>query len=471
MLFNSYGYLFVFLPLTLAGYFALRRSSNLALAWLVAASLVFYAWWNPWHLPVVLGSMAFNFWAGRRIIWSRNRKQHWLWFAIAGNLLLLGAFKYTHFAVGIFADLSGARIDIPVIALPLGISFFTFTQIAYLVDTARGDVRETNPLYYALFVTFFPHLLAGPIIHHKEMMPQFADTAKRHFNADNFARGLFLLALGFGKKVLIADPLGVSATAGYGNIDTLGFSDAWAATLAYTFQIYFDFSGYTDMALGAALMFNIRLPVNFNSPYLATDIQDFWRRWHMTLSRFLRDYLYRPLGGNRAREFRIAANVMATFLLGGLWHGAGWTFIVWGGLHGVALVIFRLWQRTGIRLYRWLALALTFLFVHLTWVFFRAPSMDDAWRMLGKLAPTMANWPALQNSGWPIKVAIGLPDAAPGVGVMLILAACLTLIPFNSDRLTGRFSASTRECVFAALLLTFGTLTLGQVTQFLYFNF
>ena len=478
MLFNSYGYLYLFLPVVLAVYFALSRSSNAALAWLVVASLFFYAWWNPWYLPVVLGSIAFNFWAGRRIMvtaLNSTRRSRWLWLGIAGNLMMLGAFKYTHFAAGILADLSGTHVDIPVIALPLGISFFTFTQIAYLVDTARGEVRETNPLYYALFVTFFPHLLAGPIIHHKEMMPQFADTSNRRFNAENFARGLFLLALGFGKKVLIADPLGAGANAGYENIDALGVGDAWITTLAYTFQIYFDFSGYTDMALGAALMFNIRLPVNFNSPYLAVDIQDFWRRWHMTLSRFLRDYLYVPLGGNRASDARIATNVMATFLLGGLWHGAGWTFIVWGGLHGAALVVLRIWQRTGINLHRVVAVALTFLFVHLTWIFFRAPSLGDAWRMLQKLVPPVKDWTVAGSifppGGTHIKSLIGLPDTAPVIGVMLLVAACLSLIPVNSDRRAAQFCASAYECVFAALLLALGTLTLGQVTQFLYFNF
>ncbi len=471
MLFNSYGYLFAFLPIALAGYFALNRSSTIALAWLVAASLFFYAWWNPLHLPVVLGSIAFNYWVGRRIMGSAGRRRHWLWLGIAGNLLLLGVFKYTLFAAGVVAELSGWQSSVPHIALPLGISFFTFTQIAYLVDTACGEVQETNPLHYTLFVTFFPHLLAGPILHHKEMMPQFADVKNRVFNSANFARGLFLLALGFGKKVLIADPLGATANAGYASVDTIGFSDAWTTTLAYTFQIYFDFSGYTDMALGAALMFNIRLPVNFNSPYLATDIQDFWRRWHITLSRFLRDYLYVPLGGNRAADMRIAANVMATFLLGGLWHGAGWTFIVWGGLHGIALVIFRWWQRIGFRLHRALGVLLTFAFVHLTWIFFRAPSLGDAGRMLRALVPDAASLATLQFNPLPILGAIGLPYAAPSAGLVLLAAAILSLLPRNSDELAGRFAARKRDSVWAAALLCLGTLTLGQVTQFLYFNF
>ncbi len=471
MLFNSFGYLFLFLPIALGGYFALQRYSSSALIWLVLASLFFYAWWNPWHLPVVIGSIAFNFWVGRRIIGSSAHKREWMWLGVAGNLLLLGVFKYTHFVLGMIASGTGWEYSIPEIVLPLGISFFTFTQIAYLVDTSRGEVRETNPVHYALFVTFFPHLLAGPILHHKEMMPQFANAANRVFNADNFARGLFLLALGFGKKVLIADPLGAAANAGYAAVDTLNFAAAWTTTLAYTFQIYFDFSGYTDMALGAALMFNIRLPVNFNSPYLASNIQDFWRRWHITLSRFLRDYLYIPLGGNQASDLRIASNILTTFLLGGLWHGAGWTFIVWGGLHGTALVVFRLWQRCGIRLYRGVAIAITLLFVHLTWVFFRASSLADAFSMLRRLVPGSADWNALGPGLLPSWTSLGLPFAAPSTGVMLLLAALLTLLPANSDTLAARFAATRRECLWAATLLTLGTLTLGQVTQFLYFNF
>ena len=473
MLFNSYGYLFLFLPLALAGYFVLHRSSQIALAWLVAASLFFYAWWNPWHVPIAIGSMLFNFWIGRAILASTDRKRRWMWLGIAGNLLLLGIFKYTHFAWDIFAGVFGVSLTIPASAfpaLPLGISFFTFTQIAYLVDTARGEVRETNPVHYALFVTFFPHLLAGPIIHHKEMMPQFADADNRHFNSTNFARGLFLLALGLGKKMLIADPLGDAANAGFANVDALNFAGAWTTTLAYTFQIYFDFSGYTDMALGAAMMFNIRLPVNFNSPYLARDIQDFWRRWHITLSRFLRDYLYIPLGGNQAKDVRIACNIMITFLLGGLWHGAGWTFIVWGGLHGAALVLFRSWQRVGIRLPKVLAILLTFLFVHVTWVFFRARSMADAMTMLKKLMPDGEAANAL-HAALPAWMSFGLPNSAPSTALMLIAAAALALIPWNSDRLAAGFAARKREGIWAVLLLTLGTLGLGQASQFLYFNF
>ena len=455
MLFNSYGYLFLFLPLALAGYFALHRSSLMALAWLVAASLFFYAWWNPWHLPIVLGSMAFNFWVGRRILASNARKRRWLWCGIGGNLLLLGAFKYTHFALGIVAGLSGWQLVIPQIALPLGISFFTFTQIAYLVDTARGEVREANPVHYALFVSFFPHLLAGPIIHHKEMMPQFADATNRLFNPANFARGLFLLALGLGKKVLIADPLGDAANAGFAGVDALNLAGAWTTTLAYTFQIYFDFSGYTDMALGAALMFNIRLPVNFNSPYLAGDIQDFWRRWHITLSRFLRDYLYIPLGGNQAADTRIAANIMVTFLLGGLWHGAGWTFIVWGALHGAAMVVQRFWSAVAKPMPQWLAWFVTFVFVNVAWVFFRAASLGDALALLSGMAGGR-----------------GFVGTTTAIAPCLLIGICfgLAICGANSNALAEQ-PLTRRNAVLAVLALAAGLLSLSQTSPFIYFNF
>lgn len=470
MLFNSYGYLFVFLPVALLGYFAARRHSTLALSWLVFVSLTFYAWWNPWHLPLIIASIAANFLIGERIRATRLHKRQWLIAGIAANLTLLGVFKYARFAVESVNAATAGTLALPSLALPLGISFFTFTQIAYLVDTARDEVNDSNPLHYALFVTFFPHLLAGPIIHHREMMPQFAAADGRRFDATNLARGLFLLALGLGKKVLIADPLGNTANAGYENIGALDLAGAWSTTLSYTFQIYFDFSGYTDMALGAAQMFNIRLPVNFNSPYRATDIQDFWRRWHITLSRFLRDYLYIPLGGNRAGNMRVGANLLATFLLGGLWHGAGWTFVAWGGLHGLALLVHRIWRQAGLRLPQAIAISLTFLFVHITWIFFRAHNLADAMTLARKLVPT---WSDLANMlpHASANVVIGLPYAAPAPAVLLFVAACLVLLPVNSDKLTERFAGRSWEAGLAAFLIAAGVLTLSQVTQFLYFNF
>lgn len=350
MLFNSYEFIFLFLPLTFAVYFWLnkKRLTQASKAWLVFASLFFYSWWNVIYLPLILGSILFNFAVGSTItkmgdslsVKGFSRKSL-LTFGIVSNILLLAYFKYMDFFILNANVVLGTQWNLMHIVLPLGISFFTFTQIAYLVDAYRNEVKEMDYLNYTLFVTFFPHLLAGPILHHKEMMPQFDSIKSKVINYKNIAAGLFLFSIGLFKKVVIADTFAQWANAGFDSAQTLNIIEAWATSLSYTFQLYFDFSGYTDMALGVALMFNIRLPINFNSPYKALDIQDFWRRWHITLSRFLRDYIYIPLGGNRNSELRTYSNLFTVFLVGGLWHGASWMFIIWGALHGVAIVIHR----------------------------------------------------------------------------------------------------------------------------------
>ena len=268
------------------------------------------------------------------------------------------------------------------LALPLAISFFTFQQIAYLVDSYRKQVKQHNMLDYCVFVSFFPQLIAGPIVHHKQMMPQFSNKPQQRINIQNINLGLFIFAMGLFKKVVIADQFAVWASNGFDNLEVISFVGAWVTSLSYTFQLYYDFSGYTDMAIGSALMFNITLPINFNSPYKALNIQDFWRRWHITLSNFLRDYIYVPLGGNRVSEFNVYFNLFITFLLGGLWHGAGWTFIAWGALHGFAVIIHRAWTKLGLRMNRFLAWFITFNFVNIAWVFFRAKEWNDAIMLL-----------------------------------------------------------------------------------------
>jgi len=336
--------------------------------------------------------MLFNYIIGNSLNTESGKGHHkfskksLLVFGIVANIVLLGYFKYTEFMIDnlnywIFTG------EIPNInlALPLAISFFTFQQISYLVDSYREETKEYDFLNYALFVTFFPQLIAGPIVHHKEMMPQFAKTRNKIKNYRNIAMGLFIFCIGLFKKVVIADTFAVWATQGFDVATTLNLFEAWATSLSYTFQLYFDFSGYTDMAIGAALLFNIKLPINFNSPYKATDIQDFWRRWHITLSRFLKDYVYIPLGGNRKGEFRTYNNLLATFIIGGIWHGAGWTFVFWGFLHGMALVIHRAWQSIGFKLWTWVAWLITFNFVNIAWVFFRAKEWDDALKVLGSM--------------------------------------------------------------------------------------
>jgi D-alanyl-lipoteichoic acid acyltransferase DltB (MBOAT superfamily) len=290
VLFNSHAYLIYFLPIAALGFFAFGRNPRWAVRWLVATSLFFYAWWNPLHLPLILASIAANFAFARRIEHAVHRKR-WLVAGIAANLVLLGVFKYADFILRTLAQAGLVPLVQLDLALPLGISFFTFTQIAFLVDVGRRKAAEPSADNYALFVTFFPHLLAGPIIHHSEMMPQFASATNKRVAWDNVAGGLFLLAIGLVKKVFLADPLVPLVAAGFDHATSIGALQAWVSALAYTLQIYFDFSGYTDMALGAALLFNIRLPINFDSPYRSLSLREFWHSWHMTRSRFLREYV------------------------------------------------------------------------------------------------------------------------------------------------------------------------------------
>ena len=391
MLFNSYEFIFAFLPITFFIYFYLnhKRLTEASKGFLVFSSLFFYSWWNISYLPIILSSMLFNYIIGNSL---NNREGHHrfskkslLTFGIISNIALLGYFKYTDFFIENFNFSFNTDIDLLHLTLPLAISFFTFQQISYLVDSYRQETQEYDFLNYALFVTFFPQLIAGPIVHHKEMMPQFAKTRNKVKNYRNIAMGIFIFSIGLFKKVVIADTFAVWATQGFDVATTLNLFEAWATSLSYTFQLYFDFSGYTDMAIGAALLFNIKLPINFNSPYKATDIQDFWRRWHITLSRFLKDYVYIPLGGNRKGKFKTYTNLMATFIIGGIWHGAGWTFVFWGFLHGLALVIHRVWSKLGFKIWTWLAWLITFNFVNIAWVFFRAKEWDDALKVLGSM--------------------------------------------------------------------------------------
>lgn len=392
MLFNSAEYILFFVPIVLIVYFFLNKKHLVAGAtvWLVVASLFFYGYLNPTYLlPLILSSICFNFAVGSGLnnlrFNSKISKKSLLIFGIVGNLLLLGYFKYMDFFIGNINALFHSSLNLLHIALPLGISFFTFTQIAYLVDSYQGKTKEYDFLNYALFVTFFPHLVAGPIIHHSEMMPQFYKLKNKFINWKNLSQGLFLFLIGLFKKVIVADSLSKCVGMGFESIGTLSCMEAWVSVLSYTFQIYYDFSGYTDMALGIAKMFNIDLPQNFNNPYIAIDIQDFWRRWHMTLSRFLRDYLYFPLGGSKKGEIRTYINIMIVFFLCGMWHGASWMFIIWGTMHGVASMINRLWKKTNIELPKWLSWVITFSFVNFAWVFFRAKNLTVAKHMIKSL--------------------------------------------------------------------------------------
>ena len=401
MLFNSLPFILGFFPVTVVGFFLLgRKSRALAGFWLAGASLFFYGWWNVSFVGLLVGSVLFNYGAGYFISNEVRKPGHAhsraaFAVAVSANLLLLGYFKYLGFFAQIADALFGSNAGVGAVILPLGISFFTFTQIAFLADAFQGKVREPNFVHYLLFVTYFPHLIAGPILHHSQMMPQFAERRIYRVDWANVSAGLTIFIIGLAKKVLVADTFATIATPVFAGVQQGAHPplfEAWTGALAYTLQLYFDFSGYSDMAIGLSLFFNVRLPLNFNSPYKATNMIDFWRRWHMTLSAFLREYLYIPLGGNRKGNARRYINLMATMLLGGLWHGAGWTFVVWGGLHGVYLVInhaFRsLRQRLGWGEGRFgqagalAATALTFASVVVAWVFFRSASFGAAKLML-----------------------------------------------------------------------------------------
>ncbi|MBM6593445.1 MBOAT family O-acyltransferase [Microvirga pudoricolor] len=499
VLFNSPEFLFGFLPAVLAAYWVLRRwSVGAANLWLLVSSLFFYGWWEARFLPILLASIALNFAFGRAIVRARSlsgpdRPRHLLVAGVTLNLAALAYFKYADFLVSNIGDLLnlgdvlGAHWAMKDIALPIGISFFTFTQIAYLVDTYARKASEPDPVRYGLFVTYFPHLIAGPILHHGEMMPQFASRSPRDRGLD-VAVGLTLLSVGLFKKVVIADTISQYSTPVFLAFDQglrMSFVEAWLGALAYALQIYFDFSAYCDMALGISRMFGILLPVNFLSPYQSASIIDFWRRWHITLSRFLRDYLYIPLGGNRRGTARRYANLALTMLLGGLWHGASWNFVIWGGLHGLYLVINHAYRaqaaRMGFRLSRGLSWGLTFLAVVFAWVFFRAETFRGAWimvkTMLGARGPLLPDaWP-VEGLGL-VAALLLLCVAAPNMYVVLYrfrpgLYPDWFVAPQTSRRaLSWRpsFAAGIGYgALFAVALIVL--LQFARESEFLYFQF
>jgi alginate O-acetyltransferase complex protein AlgI len=499
MLFSSYTFVFQFLPATVLAFAAARRHSPRAgIMVLAGASLFFYGAWRPIYLLLLVASIAMNFSLGLRMN-DPLRCRAIGTLALVINLAVLCYFKYTGFLLDTVSDLSGIPLPFSSIILPLGISFFTFQQIAYLVDIMRGAKVERDIVSYTLFVSFFPHLIAGPLVHHAEMIPQFK-RGRTGRSAILGARGLAIFAAGLFKKVVIADNLVQFVSPVFAHLDTGGgvtMPWAWLATLAYTLQIYFDFSGYSDMAVGLALLFGIRLPVNFRSPYQAASIVEFWRRWHITLSRFLRDYLYIPLGGNRLSEQRRYINLMVTMLLGGLWHGAGWNFLVWGGLHGVYLSINHLWRGwRGARRASTLGLTtkglswlVTFFAVVIAWVFFRAKTIAEAWLMLGGLFGFEAG-----NSAYAPLGILRLMDLPILVGeerllligsgaVILALAIALffpnvpQIFGYREYRRSPEHSAfvswrpSAAWALVTALALASSLFGMWQRLEFLYFQF
>jgi len=510
MLFNSDAFLFEFLPVVLVGFFLVKRllGPREAQFWLTLASFVFYASAGWQLLPPLVFSILMNFATGRALGLRASKGQSTRALLAAGitiDLALLGWFKYADF---LLANLHAAGFSVAAygIVMPLGISFYTFTQIAFLVDAARGEAKEYDFPRYALFVTFFPHLIAGPIIHHSEMMPQFAPERLAERKFDLLPRALMLFAIGLTKKVLIADSFAALASPVFNAAAAHSAPDivaAWGATLSYTFQIYFDFSGYSDMALALALMFGIRLPVNFLSPYKAESIIDFWRSWHMTLSRFLRDYLYFPLGGNRKGSVRRYLNLMVVMTIGGLWHGAGWTFVLWGALHGLYLLVnhsFRSLTERGLAfaLPRWTSCAITFFCVALAWVLFRSDSLEGARSMYAGLmglhgasvSADLLGFLGLHHAftlfGLTITPLVYGQDAqwhsvvlcAIGLGVVWGLPNSMELTGFAPapERWTAqilRFRILPRYAIATAALLFFcvSIINSGVVSEFIYYRF
>lgn len=430
--------------------------------------------------------MVFNFAIGSALSAGKSRvsPRALLAFGIIANVALLGYFKYADFFIANANFVFGSHVEPLKLLLPLAISFFTFQQIAYLVDSYRSETKEYDFLSYALFVTFFPQLIAGPIVHHKEMMPQFATLRAKVKNYRNILLGIFIFSMGLFKKVAIADTFAQYATQGFDVAKTLEFFAAWQTSLAYTFQLYFDFSGYCDMAIGAALLFNIKLPINFNSPYRSTNIAEFWRRWHITLGRFLRDYVYIPLGGSRAGEGRTYLNLLATLLLSGLWHGAGWTFVFWGFLHGVAICICKFWSQIGLKLPKIIAWFITFNFINASWVFFRANSFDDALKVLrGMIGLNGANWGGFIKAKTAILVDLNqwLDLSNSNIDKTLLIikfpvftafAFILTIFFKNSLEFAPGKANAAWTLYFAVLFLISIFLTsVGTYTEFIYFNF
>jgi alginate O-acetyltransferase complex protein AlgI len=478
MLFNSYPFIFLFLPVVLLGYFASGRFGNLApVVWLALASLAFYSVSNWQFVLLLLASTAFNYLIGLLLISHRRRaapRFAALTVGVTCDLLVLGYFKYAGFLAANLNVIFSTGLAVNVL-LPVGISFYTFTQIAFLVDAYRGNVARYALPHYALFVTYFPHLIAGPILHHKDMIPQFERAEAKRPSAHLILCGLIIFAIGLFKKTGLADGIQPLVVLAFGP-NAPSFDHAWIGALAYTFQLYFDFSGYSDMAIGISLMFGIFLPLNFNSPYKATSVIDFWRRWHMTLSQFLRDYLYIPLGGNRHGRTLRYLNLMVTMLLGGLWHGAAWTFVAWGALHGLYLCINHAWNNFGpavaprfARLANIAGFALTFLSVVVAWVFFRADSIASAISVLSKMAD-------------PSQIAFGRGEMAYtlfiGVYAMIAWFAPNTQAIMGYDHANRTVGAALNAwpqrpafIYAAAAVLAFGILGIQQHSEFIYFRF
>ena len=491
MLFNSYIFVLAFLPIVLIGYFALNHFQKYSVAkvFLIIASLFFYGYFNWWYLLIIISSVGLNYLFSRVMLRENtNEAVRKIVFAIALSINIGSLFFFKYYDFFISNVNAILKTDWPLlhILLPLGISFFTFQQLSYVIDSYKRDenIAAYNFFDYALFVTYFPQLIAGPIVTHDEMVPQFADVSKKKFNYENFAAGLYGFAFGLGKKVIIADTFGLLVDAGFADVSELGTVNALLVMLAYTFQIYFDFSGYCDMATGIGKMMNIDITMNFNSPYKAININDFWKRWHITLTRFFTRYVYIPLGGNRKGTVRTYVNIMIVFLVSGIWHGANWTFIVWGLLHGIAQVLTRILDKaTGIyskhnsKVVNVVSWVFTFAFVNLAWVIFRADSLAQAGEFFGQLVsfngftPSSDLYGAMYQGGFESighyipKFSILLP-----VGLFSFALFASVFMKNTNERILT-FKPTYPKVLLTSVMLFWCIMSFAGVSSFLYWNF
>ena len=487
MLFNSYVFILIFLPAALILYYTLNhfRCTRLAKVGLIIMSLWFYAYFHTSYLFILLGSVLVNygFVKGMERADANGRfRKILLATGILGNLGVIFYYKYFGFFVSNINAVFSTSFFVGEILMPLGISFFTFQQISYLVDSYRGETGEYSFLDYALFVTFFPQLVAGPIVTHKELIPQFKEERRKKLSQEEMAKGIYLFSVGLFKKVMIADTLGLGADWGFAAPGSLSAADTLIVSLLYTFQLYFDFSGYCDMACGIARMFHMELPVNFNSPYKALSVVDFWKRWHMSLTRFLTKYVYFPLGGNRKGKVRTFINVFLVFLVSGLWHGANWTFILWGAVHGIAQILNRIFAKVWNKVPRVLAWAVTFVFVDLTWIIFRAESLTDCsllfrnlfmWKPGGISAELtgcfdIIEFTYLEEHLGPLQ---RISEAIPGLHMWIVLAAAFAIAVFGKNCYERKFKPTWQKAMGCVVMLVWSVLSLSGLSSFLYFNF
>lgn len=482
MLFNSYIFTFVFLPLALFGYHLLNHYAKYQLAklFLIVMSLWFYGYFHIEYLLIIMTSIFLNYLLASFLHKTKRRKLC-LWLGIGMNVGILFHFKYMDFFIQNVNTLFSANVPLLKLLLPLGISFFTFQQISFIIDSYKNPSLHYSKLDYTLFVVFFPQLIAGPIVTHDEMIPQFNDAEKKRWSSDDFALGITAFAYGLAKKVLIADTFGNFVNYGFSHISSLGALNAIFVAVSYTIQIYFDFSGYCDMATGIAKMFRFNLPMNFNSPYKSFSVTEFWKRWHMTLTRFLRNYVYIPLGGNRKGKYRTYLNVWLVFLISGIWHGANYTFIIWGILHGSVMVIERIYKERMKRLHPALAWIMTFAFINIAWIFFRADSVGDAFAMIKQIMMlqftpisldmiTSANCIAIEklisyNSYYYSELRTAYPI------IMQLIVLFIILFCKNTNERINDFKPSLRNAIVVTLLLFYSIISLSQISTFLYFNF